>query len=597
MTRKQLKTEDIERFLTCDPPSGSEFSDLSNEDTEITDESLFDSQLNINDDGLSDVLCFDQDEFERLMDEYDNDALDYQVSDKVFDQSFVVKKPNVPNIEEPSTSSDVVSNKKIVKPKKYIGKFQHKKCPEKWYAGKDNKYEGNIPEFTGEVNAIDACTPYGYFIQLFPDSIFELIARESCQYAAQNNNFTYSVTPNEIKAFIGINIIMTYIKYPNTRMYWSTSEPGIRMDQIANVMAVNRFSLIKRYLHFANNLSVPNLNDRYWKIRPVLDILHKTFHDCASPTEHVSIDEMMIPFKGKSHLKQYIQSKPKKWGFKIWVQANSNGYVNCFEPYKASTVDRTKYGLIGDSVLNLCHALHGKNHKLFMDNLFTSLAVIRQLRSFDIWVIGTVRINRVPQIQSSLVPGAEPIDEIVRYDKKEKTRIKVDRPFCIQEYNKFMGGVDFMDRLISHYPHGFKNKKWYLRIFFQFMNIAIVNAWILYRQSPNPPLSLLCFKASIATSLTQLNSTAERLKKRGRLSSSPCASPAPFPNPKKTKTAQNKTIPEIKYDGENHWPKKFEMKSALRCHDDQCRSRTRYKFSKCDEPVCPECMENFHTQK
>lgn len=108
MTRKQLKTEDIERFLTCDPPSGSEFSDLSDEDTEITDESLFDNHLNINDDSLSDDLCFDQDEFERLMDEYDNDALDYQVFDKLFDQSFVVKKPNVPNIEEPSTSSDVV---------------------------------------------------------------------------------------------------------------------------------------------------------------------------------------------------------------------------------------------------------------------------------------------------------------------------------------------------------------------------------------------------------------------------------------------------------------------------------------------------------
>jgi len=39
--------------------------------------------------------------------------------------------------------------------------------------------------------------------------------------------------------------------------------------------------------------------------------------------------------------------------------------------------------------------------------------------------------------------GAEPIDEIVRYDKKEKTRIKVDRPFYIQEYNKFMGGSRF----------------------------------------------------------------------------------------------------------------------------------------------------------
>jgi hypothetical protein len=106
-------------------------------------------------------------------------------------------------------------------------------------------------------------------------------------------------------------------------------------------------------LQTTNNLSAPNLNDRYWKICPVLEILHKTFHDCASPNENISIDEMMIPFKGKSNLKQYIQSKPKKWGFKIWVQANSNGYVNCFEPYQASTQDRSKYGPIGDSVLNL----------------------------------------------------------------------------------------------------------------------------------------------------------------------------------------------------------------------------------------------------
>lgn len=38
--------------------------------------------------------------------------------------------------------------------------------------------------------------------------------------------------------------------------------------------------------------------------------------------------------------------------------------------------DRSKYGPIGDSILNLCHALHGKNHKLFMDNYFTSLPII-----------------------------------------------------------------------------------------------------------------------------------------------------------------------------------------------------------------------------
>jgi hypothetical protein len=50
---------------------------------------------------------------------------------------------------------------------------------------------------------------------------------------------------------------MTYIKYLNTRMYWS-SEPGRRMDQITNVICVNRFSEIKCYLHFTNNLSALN---------------------------------------------------------------------------------------------------------------------------------------------------------------------------------------------------------------------------------------------------------------------------------------------------------------------------------------------------
>ena len=37
---------------------------------------------------------------------------------------------------------------------------------------------------------------------------------------------------------------------------------------------------------------------------------------------------MMIPFKGRSSLKQYIPNKPTKRGIKVWVMADaSNGYV------------------------------------------------------------------------------------------------------------------------------------------------------------------------------------------------------------------------------------------------------------------------------
>lgn len=58
-------------------------------------------------------------------------------------------------------------------------------------------------------------------------------------------------------------------------MYWSTNEPGIRIDQIADIMLVNSYCEIKCILHFANNLNVSNSNNKYWKIRPALDMLHK----------------------------------------------------------------------------------------------------------------------------------------------------------------------------------------------------------------------------------------------------------------------------------------------------------------------------------
>lgn len=198
---------------------------------------------------------------------------------------------------------------------------------------------------------------------------------------------------------------MTYIKYPNVRMYWSSVE-GIRMNLIADTMPVNRFSEIKRFLHFEDNSNKPLTSsmDTFWKLRPVINMLHTSFHAAASAHEHIAIDEMMVPFKGRSHLKQYLISKPKKWGFKVWVQANTTGYVNCFDLYQGSSNEaRSTFGPIGDTVIKLCHDIHGHNHKLYMDNLFTSLPVLLELKKYQILTVGTLRINRCNDVQKKLV--------------------------------------------------------------------------------------------------------------------------------------------------------------------------------------------------
>ena len=50
------------------------------------------------------------------------------------------------------------------------------------------------------------------------------------------------------------------------------------------------------------------------------------------PSEETnSVDEQMIPFKGKSSLQRYLPKKPKKWGFKVFSRNGQSGFCYDFE--------------------------------------------------------------------------------------------------------------------------------------------------------------------------------------------------------------------------------------------------------------------------
>ena len=54
----------------------------------------------------------------------------------------------------------------------------------------------------------------------------------------------------------------------------------------------------------------------------------------------------MIPFKGRSDLKQYMPMKPIKRGIKVWAWADANnGYVSAFEVYTGRKGNTTEKGL------------------------------------------------------------------------------------------------------------------------------------------------------------------------------------------------------------------------------------------------------------
>ena len=91
-------------------------------------------------------------------------------------------------------------------------------------------------------------------------------------------------------------------------------------------------------------------------------------------------------------MKQFIKSKPIKWGFKFWFRCDSKTsylYDICIWGAKEST----EYNLGESVVLNLAIALDDSYCTLVFDNFFASPNLVQTLFDKKIYSIGTVRSN------------------------------------------------------------------------------------------------------------------------------------------------------------------------------------------------------------
>ena len=78
--------------------------------------------------------------------------------------------------------------------------------------------------------------------------------------------------------------------------------------------------------------------------------------------------------------------------------------------------------------------------------------------------------------------SAQPLGTCKRYDKKRKEVAEISCPKIIKTYNDEMGGVDLLDSLIALYTIHIRSHKYYHKLVFHFLDIAIVNSWLLYRR-------------------------------------------------------------------------------------------------------------------
>ena len=197
------------------------------------------------------------------------------------------------------------------------------------------------------------------------EELLELIVEQSNLYAHQNGrNFT--VTKEELKAFLGINFVMAINKLPTIAEYWRVDNL-IGNDGIQNTMIRNHFCEILQDLHFADN----RLSQAF---KIMIDHLNSKDSDVLSNDSEQSIDEHMVKLKGRSRMKQYIKSKPIKLGFKFWLCCLSkSGYLYQMDMYlRRKKTPEFDLGLGEEVVLQLTKDLERSFCTVFFDNFFNS---------------------------------------------------------------------------------------------------------------------------------------------------------------------------------------------------------------------------------
>lgn len=174
-----------------------------------------------------------------------------------------------------------------------------------------------------------------------------------------------------------------------------------------------------------------------------------------------------------------------------------------------------------------------------------------------------------------------------------------------------MGGVDKMDFLLSLYRISIRSKKWTLKIFDHFIDLAICNSWLEYKIDceknqikAKDIMDLLAFRNDISDALITFSTQKIGIRKRGRPKTSenensPTTSGTSTPTSSKKKCEIAPPV-SLRYDGLHHWPEYTAEK--VRCKKANCTAYSRYKCAKCNVHLCipnatRNCFTSYHNSQ
>ena len=81
-----------------------------------------------------------------------------------------------------------------------------------------------------------------------------------------------------------------------------------------------------------------------------------------------------------------------------------------------------------------------------------------------------------------LISTTETYNNVTTVNHDFHTNATKIRPSMVLVYNKKMGAVDRNNQMVENYKLNIKTLKWWKKLFFHLINVAIVNSYIIYKE-------------------------------------------------------------------------------------------------------------------
>jgi hypothetical protein len=440
--------------------------------------------------------------------------------------------------------ASIQENEPILSPESSVPPIQYEEKDEEdikeemndnWSRDDNDVPAPRFHSFTGLTDASSIAQSPLEFLQLFLSyQLIQQFTQYTNDYAHHySNDVEWSTTPEELYCFIGVHIYMGICDLPQWHMYWSKE---YQQPFVAHAFSQHRFEHLLKYFQVTQYVPPVHPIDPLLRVRSFITILNQLFPQCYAPSQYLTIDEAMVAFKGRSSIKQYIPSKPHKWGYKIYCLASDN-YLLHLEIYEGKDMHPSPEGPVHDLVMRMIAPYSHKGFILFTDQWFTSPTLLSSLHNVGIRLCGSVGRKRrgLPRIDDADIKNMSRGDVIKRTNddmalavwKDQKAlfllfnhvssshlnslnrwsesghKISLPCPQAIHDYFFHARSVDVIGQLYYSYRIGRKSKRSYSRLVWWCIDMCIINAYILYKVH-HPNITQLQFREQLMHELVDL---------------------------------------------------------------------------------------------